>query len=395
MADTDMTAPRRRPRNRKAQISTVAAQAFSERGYHAVGVEDIAAAVGISGPALYRHFPNKYALFADAVFRLADSLMTSTDLRSTGEDGPQARLDAVLTAIVRTTIDNRRTGGLYRWEGRYLVGEDREALAATLRTLHERVASPLRSLRPELAEDETALLATGAISVIASITAHRTALSVRQIEELMTAAAWSVLRTELPRAAGPTDPVVQASDADSKRELLLQRSIVLFYRRGYHEVSLEDIGAAAGMNASSVYRYFPSKAELLATAFHRVNERLTSAVAAALAESQSPVDAVRTLAGLYTELTFAQGDLVAVYFAEIGNLPADQRTELRKAQRNNVEEWAQLVADARPDLSAVASRFLVHAALGLVFDVGRTVRFDRSAPTMARVRHTMATVLLG
>ncbi len=65
---------RRRPKNRKAQIAAVAAEAFTERGYHGVSIDEIAAAVGISGPALYRHFPNKYALFSQAATDLAKAL---------------------------------------------------------------------------------------------------------------------------------------------------------------------------------------------------------------------------------------------------------------------------------------------------------------------------------
>ena len=42
------------------------AELFCERGYHRVGIDEIAAVVGISGPAVYRHFPNKYAMLAHA-----------------------------------------------------------------------------------------------------------------------------------------------------------------------------------------------------------------------------------------------------------------------------------------------------------------------------------------
>ena len=395
MNHTDTTAQRRRPRNRKAQILVAAAEAFSERGYHPVGIEDIAATVGISGPALYRHFPTKYALFVDTVMRMTDSLVAATDPAVIDVEDPQDRIDAVIGAIIATTVDNRRTGGLYRWEGRYLVGSDREYLRRALRTVHERVTVPLRQLRPDLSEADAALLATASISVVASITAHRSALSAEQIEESMRAAARSVLRTELPQRGSASAHRDCVPELASKREELLHHSIRLFYLHGYHEVGLDDIGAAVGITASSVYRYFPSKAELLEAALHRANAQLTETLAGALEQSNSPADAVRTFARLYTELTFRQGELVAVYFAEIGNLPADRRTTLRRIQRHNIDGWAQLLREARPNTSVVVSKFLIHAALGLVFDVGRTVRFERSDRTMARVEQTMTAVLLG
>ena len=395
MTDTGAATQRRRPRNRKAQILTAAAEAFSERGYHPVGIEEIAATVGISGPALYRHFPTKYALFASAVLRLADSLLAATDPAVITREDPEDRLDAVIGAVIRTTIDNRRTGGLYRWEGRYLVGDDRRALRRSMATLHERVTNPLQQLRPDLSEADAAMLATASISAVASITAHRSALSAKQIEESMLAAARSILRTDLPQQGSESPHHESVLEHASKREELLHHSIRLFYLHGYHEVGLDDIGAAASITASSVYRYFPSKAELLEAALHRANVQLTDTLAGALEHSDSPVDAVRTFARLYTELTFRQGELVAVYFAEIGNIPADRRTALRRIQRHNIDGWAQLLREARPNTSVVVSKFLIHAALGLVFDVGRTVRFERSDRTMARVQQTMTAVLLG
>ncbi len=59
---------RSRPKDRRDRIATAAAIAFSERGYHGgVSVEDIAAEVGITKSALYRHFPGgKYALFLNS-----------------------------------------------------------------------------------------------------------------------------------------------------------------------------------------------------------------------------------------------------------------------------------------------------------------------------------------
>ena len=50
--------------NRREQIVATAATLFAERGFHGVSVGDIGAAVGISGPGLYKHFPAKDDLLA-------------------------------------------------------------------------------------------------------------------------------------------------------------------------------------------------------------------------------------------------------------------------------------------------------------------------------------------
>ncbi|MGA9871568.1 MAG: TetR/AcrR family transcriptional regulator [Rhodococcus sp. (in: high G+C Gram-positive bacteria)] len=388
---------RRRPRDRKAQILTVAAEAFSERGYHAVGIDDIAEALDISGPALYRHFPTKYAMFVHTVMRLTGILLTATDpVESAQEITPQERLDAVMTAIIEATIDNRRTGGLYRWEARYLLAEDRVALLDAVTVLNQRVREPLMQLRPELGARDAATVTAAAVSVVASITAHRSVLSAKQIGALLLDTTRGVLATELPSGEGEVaPPTLPDLEPNTKREVLLYEAIRLFYRSGYHNVSIEEIGAAAGINASGVYRHFAGKADVLAAAFHLAGERLTVTVDAALAESGTPEQAIEELVRLYVELSFQRSELMAVYFAEVGNLPREQRSALRGVQRVNIENWADLVRDARPEIGAVQARFLVHAALGLVFDMGRLAHFDLTPGSAAYVRRLMHATLMG
>lgn len=60
-------AVQRRPRNRKQLIVAAAAKQFERRGFHDAAIADIAADVGITGPALYRHFRGKQNLLAAAV----------------------------------------------------------------------------------------------------------------------------------------------------------------------------------------------------------------------------------------------------------------------------------------------------------------------------------------
>ena len=47
---------------RREQILAAAAELFARHGFHGVGIDDIGSAVGISGPALYRHFRSKDAM---------------------------------------------------------------------------------------------------------------------------------------------------------------------------------------------------------------------------------------------------------------------------------------------------------------------------------------------
>ena len=144
MARTRGDAVRRRPKDRKAQIAQASAEAFSALGYHGVSMDAIAARVGISAAALYRHYSSKYELFRDAVLNLGQQLVDATAFADeAAADDPQATLRRLVAALIETALANRESGGLYRWEARYLRGDDQATLNSQLRTVHRRIQRPL------------------------------------------------------------------------------------------------------------------------------------------------------------------------------------------------------------------------------------------------------------
>ena len=54
-----MAAPESAGTTRREQILAEAARLFARHGFHGVSIAELGAAVGVSGPALYRHFPGK------------------------------------------------------------------------------------------------------------------------------------------------------------------------------------------------------------------------------------------------------------------------------------------------------------------------------------------------
>lgn len=80
---------------RREQILKEAARLFAERGFHGVGVDEIGAAVGISGPGLYRHFPGKDAMLAELLVGISERLLAGGQLRvdedATSGDGSRRR----------------------------------------------------------------------------------------------------------------------------------------------------------------------------------------------------------------------------------------------------------------------------------------------------------------
>src|ERR687892_630363 len=103
------TQTRRRTSVRRLELIAAAARLFATRGYYAVTVDDLGEALGISGPALYRHFPSKQALLV-AVFdqvieqqreQLREVLAEATD--------PAGALEAMVQLHVRFAVEQRET----------------------------------------------------------------------------------------------------------------------------------------------------------------------------------------------------------------------------------------------------------------------------------------------
>src|SRR5437879_12805109 len=121
-------------------------------------MEEIAAGVGVTAAALYRHFPNKYALFAECANVMVDRLVAAVD------EGPHgAEMADLLGAVVRLTVERRASGGLYRWEARYLDQADRRRLKGKFERVVERVTEAVRWEYPLPGEALRTAAALGAI----------------------------------------------------------------------------------------------------------------------------------------------------------------------------------------------------------------------------------------
>ncbi len=86
---------------RRDQILAAAAELFARSGFHGVGIDDIGAAVGISGPALYRHFRSKDAMLGEMLTSISDYLLAG------GQRTLAAHTDAddALVELIRFHVD--------------------------------------------------------------------------------------------------------------------------------------------------------------------------------------------------------------------------------------------------------------------------------------------------
>ncbi|MFI9149836.1 TetR/AcrR family transcriptional regulator [Streptomyces sp. NPDC053367] len=139
---------------RREQILKEAARLFAERGFHGVGVDEIGAAVGISGPGLYRHFPGKDAMLAELLVGISGRLLTGAKRRVAEADGvPATRLlDSLIEGHIDFALDDRPLITLHDRELDRLRDSDRKLVRQFQRQYVELWVEVVRTVYPDLAE---------------------------------------------------------------------------------------------------------------------------------------------------------------------------------------------------------------------------------------------------
>jgi len=138
---------------RREQILKEAARLFAERGFHGVGVDEIGAAVGISGPGLYRHFAGKDAMLAELLVGISEQLLTGGRLRVAEADGsPEALLDSLIEGHIDFALDDRPLITLHDRELDRLRDSDRKLVRQLQRQYVELWVPVVRDLHPALPE---------------------------------------------------------------------------------------------------------------------------------------------------------------------------------------------------------------------------------------------------
>jgi len=164
------------------------------------------------------------------------------------------------------------------------------------------------------------------------------------------------------------DQVSHAPRRRTRRDEILEIAVGLFAARGYHGVSMDDIGAAAGVTGPALYHHFAGKEAMLVAALMPVSEGLLGGGRARVEAHQQadPAAALVSLIEFHVEFALANPAVIALHLHELDRLPLEPRRQIRRLQRMYVEEWVVVLTAVRPDLSPAEARVLAHAAFGLM-----------------------------
>ena len=152
----------------------------------------------------------------------------------------------------------------------------------------------------------------------------------------------------------------------TRREEILTRAAELFAARGFHGVSVTDLGAAVGISGPALYKHFSSKDAMLAEMLVAISDRLLAVGRERAAQAGDPVEAIAALVQWHVEFALTDRALIVVQDRDWSSLPPEARERVRSTQRAYVDLWAGLLVDLHPGLDPDAARARAHATFGLI-----------------------------
>lgn len=172
-------------------------------------------------------------------------------------------------------------------------------------------------------------------------------------------------------------PPAAAPRPRSRRQQILDAAAPLFARRGFHGVSVDDLGAAAGISGPALYRHFRSKEAILSELLVGVSERLLAEGSRRVADAPDAGAALDALVEWHVAFAIDNADVIRVQVRDLASLPAPEHRRVRTLQQRYVHVWAGVIAQVT-GCDAGTAVAVAHAAFGLVNSTPHSGRLPRS-----------------
>lgn len=185
----------------------------------------------------------------------------------------------------------------------------------------------------------------------------------------------------------PSSPPERRDQAPSRREQIVSAAALLFAERGFHGVTIEELGTAVGISGPGIYKHFASKDAVLAEMLIGISRHLLDQGRLEVERSSSPTEALTRLLDFHTDFAMTRPELIRVQEHDLANLSTSQAHQVRRLQRDYVELWVTVLQELIPTLSALEARTRAHAAFGLLNSTPHSAGRNESPYAGAVLRH--------
>ena len=157
---------------------------------------------------------------------------------------------------------------------------------------------------------------------------------------------------------------IPAKRSLTRRQELLEIAAEQFATRGYHNVTVDDIGAAAGVTGPALYHHFSGKEQLLGEMLISISQRLLDG--GLLLSANDPGDRLKDLILFHCRFAVANAALITVHFRDLIYASSDDQQRVRHLQARYVALWVATLIARDPRLDRRAARAAVQATFGLI-----------------------------
>jgi AcrR family transcriptional regulator len=174
----------------------------------------------------------------------------------------------------------------------------------------------------------------------------------------------------------------------TRREQILDAAAELFAAKGFHGVSVGELGQACGITGPALYKHFPSKDAVLAEMLVTISQRLLDEGQDRVARAADAAAALEALVAWHIDFALRHRALIVVQDRDWQSLPPEARERVRALQREYVDVWAAQLRRLHRGLHTDRARAMAHAAFGLINSTPHSGRIADQA--MRGVLHRMA-----
>src|SRR5215510_5221398 len=128
-------------------------------------------------------------------------------------------------------------------------------------------------------------------------------------------------------------PAARGSKQTLREESILQAAAACFGEQGYRATTLETVAERLGISRVTLYRYCPSKEELLIRVFERSIAIFQQGLRQICAQDVPPEEKVHQIIRHQVRLMADHRDFLSVFFSEEGNLPPEMARRARSERR--------------------------------------------------------------
>ena len=154
---------------RRRAILAAAAQLFADHGYHATSINDIGAAVEVTGPAIYRHFGGKVDILVEVIEGWMQPLMEGVEKISAAGLPAVETLDRLIDNFVGAAVESPAAYAVMARERQNLPKDERRAIDRAHRRHVEVWMQVLRQIHPEMTDDEARTVVHGIFGLAAPV----------------------------------------------------------------------------------------------------------------------------------------------------------------------------------------------------------------------------------